>query len=103
MKYLSLALVLFASQLASAQLPGWLTKLKMIQPGISTKQDAERIFDNPECVFHFIDGRGEGCAYDLADGRLVLMISNGKCDHIFRENCLINKETIIDAVFTPKN
>jgi hypothetical protein len=89
------------------QEPDWFLKLKQIKVFQSTRQDVERIFENPEAVYSSNrDGKeagwGEIIKYERPDGELQVFYSTGKCSEITNPvGWDLDNDVVVNIEFEP--
>ena len=100
---LLIAVSIFTVSKSRAQVPDWFQKVMQIKPFESSKADVERIFNDAKISKSFTDIGLEFVYYDVADGRLSLRYSLGKCSEISDAVFDLEKGRVVRVHFTPDN
>lgn len=104
-----LALILFSASSVFAQTPDWFLKLKQIKVFQSSRQDVERVFENPESVYSSSKdsnekGWGETVRYKTPDGQLRVFYSTGRCSETAnKDGWNLDKDVVVSIEFRPVN
>jgi hypothetical protein len=95
------------SMTVSAQEPDWFLKLKEIKVFQSSKQDVERVFENPKNIYSSNkDGKelgwGEIIEYNTVSGKLHVFYSTGRCSEITNNDGWdLVKDVVVNIEFEP--
>lgn len=98
---------IFTNSMCASEL-NWLLKLRKLKILESTKEEVERMFDNPKIVDYSNlakkekNGWGEKIEYKTKEGYLEALYSTGKCAESKSEfGYDVDKETLVELHFYP--